>query len=88
MGGSSRIGEQLELWSSRDMGEIVVPWEGRSPRELTRVVMSGIFKAQAGKSMSDFVSSVQCDLWLAAKKGPPVYRGAPLLVELPRRDHG
>ena len=79
--GLSRVGEQLELWgfleetgcSSRE------PWGGRSPRALTRGYKRFILKAQAAKSMGDFVDPEQYDLWLPIKKAPWIYQGAPLL---------
>ena len=62
-----------------------LPWGGRSPRALTRCSERAIFKAQAEKSVSDFVSDEnQHDLWLTIKKAPWRRQGAPLLVE-PRR---
>ena len=75
-----REGDQLELWAVREeYGYREVPWRGLSPRALTRVALSGIFKAQAVKSMSDFVNPEQCDLWLPRKKAPWKYQGASLL---------
>ena len=57
------------------------PWEGRNPRDLTRVTVEGIFKAQAEKSVSDFVSVDQYEICEACRmEGPPVYGGAPLLI--------
>ncbi len=79
------FGEQLSLFE----GELAlsrIPWEGRSPRALTRVGLSPIFKAQAEKSVSDFVSADQLELELTGSEGPRVYAGAPLLVPLLRRE--
>ncbi len=76
--------DQLDLWDGSGVAGVELrslPWSGRSPRELTRVANSAIFKAQAGKSTSDFVRDEnQYDLWLPVKKAPPVYGGAPLLI--------
>ena len=55
------------------------PWGGRSPRVLTAGYQRGILKAQAAKSVSDFISDEQYDLWLPGKKAPWKYQGAPLL---------
>ena len=61
-----------------------IPWEGRSPRELTAAYKTFILKAQAAKSTSDFVDPEQIDFWLPGEKAPWAYQGAPLLSE-PRR---
>ena len=59
------------------------PWGGLSPRVLTTGYERFTLKAQAEKSVSDFVSDEnQHDLWLAIKKAPAVYAGAPLLLPL------
>jgi len=76
----SRVGEQLEL----DFPELLaaarrIPWSGVSPRALTRGYERGILKAQAAKSMSEFVDPEQRDFWLPEKKAPAIYAGAPLL---------
>ena len=57
-----------------------IPWGGRSPRALTRVALGLTLKAQAVKSVSDFVDPEQFDLWLPMKKAPWNYQGAPLLL--------
>ena len=69
------------------MKELRIPWEGRSPRDLTRVGLSGIFKAQAAKNTGGDDRTGQLELWPElAEEGPAVvYRGAPLLRALPRR---
>jgi hypothetical protein len=85
-------GDQLEL-EFHDV-RLKIPWSGRSPRELTRVHLEGIFKAGAAKSVRAFVDPAQTDLFGDAIKGPPRYEGAPLLFERPRGplqrrdDHG
>ena len=77
--------DQLDLWALETYATSREPWSGRSPRALTRGYEFRIFKAQAEKSVSDFVSDEnQLDLWLAIKKAPAVPAGAPLLLE-PRR---
>ncbi len=73
--------DQLELFAATAMGCVSVPWEGRSPRELTRVGMSSIFQSREKECMSELISPGQCELWPIVKEGPPVRRGAPLLVE-------
>ena len=60
-----------------------IPWAGQSPRDLTRARLSGIFKAQAGKSASvGFVDPFQLELALRSGKGPRASPGAPLLIPL------
>ncbi len=72
--------EQLWLDGFRRCG-YEDPWSGRSPRVLTCAQLRGIFKAQAEKSVSDFVRSDQLELFEAGKEeGPLVYQGAPLLL--------
>ena len=70
-------GEQLTLFRCMFKGE---PWEGRSPRALTRGYKALFLRREPQKSMSDLVSDDQLELWPAAKKAPWVYQGAPLLV--------
>ncbi len=84
-----REGEQLDLFVSKGVVLARVPWAGQSPRVLTASYRQFILKAQAVKSVSDFVDPGQYDLWLPKKKAPRVNRGAPSLLPLPRRtDHG
>ncbi len=67
--------EQLEL----DLfpGE---PWDGKSPRALTRGRLLFILKPGGAKSMRDEVDPLQYDMWPTATNAPRfVYRGAPLL---------
>jgi len=81
-----REGDQLELWTARELGLHRVPWEGQSPRVLTACYKRFIFKARAAKSMSEFVNPDQGDLWLPMKNAPRVVsRGAPSLLPLPKR---
>jgi len=79
---SPRDGDQLVL-EGLGLTELArVPWGGVSPRVLTRGHGVFILKAQAAKSMSEFVSGDQGDFWLPFKTAPWVYQGAPLLKEL------
>ena len=89
---SPRDSDQLEL--SLFEG---VPWEGRSPRALTRVGLTreaevSIFPSRAG-GHEVFVDPEQYGLWPTddpyesqGRRG--VAPGAPLLVEVPRRSRG
>ncbi len=82
------FGEQLQLFEGEDERLAALPWGGRSPRALTRVGLGLILKAQAKKSVSDFVRDPrQLDFWLAEEKAPRVYRGAPLLLPLMEDDY-
>jgi len=73
---------QLDLFEDTVVGSSKTPWEGRSPRALTRGSKMFTLKAQAAKSVSDFVDDDQFDLWLPVKKAPWEYQGAPLLKEV------
>ncbi len=74
------VGDQLSFVGVLFAG---VPWEGRSPRALTRGALGLIFKPQGVKSVSDFVDPEQYDLFPEAKeKAPWKYQGAPLLVDV------
>ncbi len=70
---------QLELFEVPVVDRSKLPWQGRSPRALTRGFERFTLKAQAAKSTSDFVSDDQFNLWLPMKKAPWKYQGAPLL---------
>ena len=81
----THAGDQLEMALGLEVvvGEASQPWEGRSPRALTRGYKRFTLKAQAKKSVSDFVRDPsQYDLWLPIERAPRVYRGAPLLLPL------
>ena len=81
----SREGEQLELALPGVVALKRLPWGGRSPRELTRVSTSIIFKAQAVKAQAILlVDEGQYDLWLPVKKAPGWFSGAPSLLPLRR----
>ena len=78
-----RVGDQLELGLPGLVDLARQPWGGRSPRGLTRVALSTIFKAQAAKERSVSWRDVnQFDLWLPMKRAPAKYAGAPLLLPL------
>ena len=59
------------------------PWNGRSPRALTRVGLGFILQPRGEKSTSDFVCGDQLSLFtrITPKKAPWLYEGAPLLQE-------
>ncbi len=69
---------ELELWQ----GE---PWEGRSPRVLTKGFIPLFLRRKPQKDERFFVDPCQMDLFHAAKTGPPPSVGAPLLIPLDRR---
>jgi len=63
--------------------QVQVPWGGQSPRELTRVGIGLFSKRERGEDDRFFVDPRQVDLFRAAMKGSPEYRGAPSLLPLP-----
>ena len=69
---------QLQLSDRRT----VVPWDGRSPRDLTRGRMLLFSRREPQKPERFFIDGNQGDLFPAAIRGPLEYRGAPLLVPL------
>ncbi len=79
-----KSGVQLDLFEGMECGDVRVPWDGRSPRDLTQAGMNPIFKAQAVKKRerSGFDAG-QLDLWLAKSEGPRRDSGAPSLLPLP-----
>ena len=82
-----RTPEQRQLELVLSDVRVRISWDGRSPRELTQVHISGIFKASAAKSVSEFVDPAQICFEFEHQKRP--FRespgGAPLLIPLPRR---
>jgi len=63
-----------------------IPWNGTSPRSLTRAAQALFLKRERQKDERFFVDPEQVDLFRAAiKKAPWVYQGAPLLKALNRR---
>ena len=83
---NSEVAEQLELGLFAG-----VPWEGRSPRVLTRGSMGLILKPEAAKARATFVDPDQIEMFPRRKAprryNPPVGRssGAFSLLLLPRR---
>ena len=78
------FGEQLMLPFEGGLERVRIPWDGRSPRALTRVGLGLILKAQAKKSVSDFeIDLDRLDLFAGGIEGPPENPGAPLLSPLP-----
>jgi len=74
--------EQLELglWP----GE---PWNGRSPRVLTRGHLALIFNARAAEARAFFYDPFQLPLWPTEKRAPRRRLGAPsasTLLPLPK----
>ena len=67
---------QLDLWE-REVSR--TPWRGQSPRGLTRVACSSIFKAQAAKDALIVSDSLQLEIFPSGEKAPWIYQGAPLL---------
>ncbi len=60
-----------------------IPWDGQSPRGLTRVSKLLFFKRERQKQERFFADPNQVDLFGAGEQCRPVlYRGAPLLVEI------
>ena len=74
------ISSQLELSLSMER----LPWEGKSPRSLTRGAIALFLRREPQKDDRFFVDPDQYDLFLAAITGRPRYGGAPTLVPLPR----
>ncbi len=83
----SLVSDQLFLQGfETPVVECRVPWKGLSPRVLTRSYERFTLKAQAEKSVSDFVDPEQYDLFdTRHNRGLRVYSGAPSLLPLPRR---
>ena len=82
----SHVGDQLVLGLNTEGGHgspSRVPWEGRSPRDLTRVALGLILKPRGVKSVSDLFSA-QLDLFeVAHEDAPSLWEGAPTLLPLP-----
>ncbi len=74
-------GEQLEL--ALEDRRVKVPWEGRSPRGLTRVALGFIFDPRGKKKHKRNRDPSQMEMFGGPSKGPPRYGGAPLLLPLP-----
>ena len=65
---SSHKGDQLELFTRKEMGVVQVPWEGISPRDLTRGSKVVIFQSREKKCMSELISPVQFELWQSIER--------------------
>ena len=63
----------------------LIPWEGVSPRELTKGRSSLFFRREPQNDDGFFVDPEQYDLFHAAIEGRYRYGGAPLLLPLPAR---
>ena len=59
-----------------------VPWEGRRPRDLTRLALGLILKPQGEKKRERFGLTVQYDLFVPSEKRRTIYDGAPSLLPL------
>jgi len=67
---------QLDLW---EVELAALPWQGRSPRGLTKARKVVFLRREPLKDERFFVDPDQIDLFPAAIKGPPRYEGAPSL---------
>jgi len=61
-------------------GMVDLPWDGRSPRSLTRSAKA-LFLRREPQKASDVVDGDQLPLWPADAKRALRLRGAPLLLE-------
>jgi len=69
---------QLDLFRDVD----ALPWQGRSPRVLTRASRALFLRRKPQKDERFFVDPAQTDMFRRRqKKAPRIYRGAPLLLE-------
>jgi len=75
----TRDKRQLDLWQAELDG---LPWQGQSPRALTKVGLSLFSRREPQKDDRFFVDPNQIDLFRAAKRKAPreFSRGAPLLL--------
>ena len=69
---------QLDLWQA-DLDDL--PWQGQSPRALTRIAKALFLRRKPQKDDSFFADPDQLELKLAGEKAPRILRGALLLVE-------
>ena len=65
-------------------GEVEPPWEGASPRSLTKGAQLLFLRREPQKDDCDFLDPDQMDLVREAERGPPRYGGAPSLLPLPK----
>ena len=72
---------QLDFWQE----ELdALPWQGRSPRGLTRAALALFFKRERQKNERFFVDPNQLGFFRVAEKAPRVVpRGAPSLLPFP-----
>ncbi len=67
---------QLDLWQVELDG---LPWQGRSPRALTKVQKALFFKRERQERERFVADPDQLELWPIGQKAPWTYQGAPLL---------
>ena len=71
---------QLDFWQA---SVDALPWGGRSPRALTKSAMSLFLRREPQKDERFFVCPETIDMFGYARKEPPRYEGASLLLPLP-----
>ena len=76
------ISTQLDFWQEELEAS---PWQGQSPRALTRGSKVLFLRREPQKADRFFVDPDQYDLFRAVRKGPHQYDGAPSLLPLPGR---
>ena len=76
---------QLDLWQ---VELDALPWQGQSPRGLTRGAKVLYSRREPGKDDRFFADARQFDLFVDATRKGPVYAGAPLLVPFGGGYHG
>jgi len=71
-------------WVQLDLFEDIVrlPWHGRCPRSLTRGAKALFFRQAPQRTPAIFDADQLTLFPRPVKKGPPIYRGAPLLLEV------
>ena len=72
------IAKQLNLFEDW----VPLPWDGRSPRSLTRGAKALFLRRKPQKADRFFVDPDQLEVFGRRKKAPWGYQGAPLLKEL------
>ena len=76
--------EQRQLELALEDVRVRVPWNGVSPRALTKASSALFLERKRQKHERFFVDLNQYDLFLAAIPGRLQYGGAPSLLPLPR----
>ena len=71
-----------QLFLELGVVEVRVPWDGRSPRELTTSYKQFILKAELPGDVSAVKDPLQLELFGQSEKGGDGYAGAPLLIPL------